>query len=220
MKMPIAALLFGSAAAFAPNVRRGAPTVTFMEKGAGGMFDTRNPKSFVHDDPRKSISAAPSFEEYMKMRSGAEKPAATIAPTAPAAPVAKAAPIEGTGRGSYLDSIQGVGRVSSGGGVPSTYLSNIQGPGRNEGGGATGASSYLTALSGAAATSYAAPTAPASSDMPYVPQSAPAAPVAPAYSAPAAPVSEAYGRGSYLDSIQGPGRETYSSDLSSYLSTI
>ena len=37
-------------------------------KGAGGMHDTRDPAPFVHEDPRKSISAAPSFEEYLKQR--------------------------------------------------------------------------------------------------------------------------------------------------------
>jgi hypothetical protein len=32
------------------------------------MFDTRDPEPVKHEDPRKSITAAPSFEEYMKMR--------------------------------------------------------------------------------------------------------------------------------------------------------
>lgn len=32
------------------------------------MADTRDPEAMVHDDPRQSISAAPSFEEYLKMR--------------------------------------------------------------------------------------------------------------------------------------------------------
>jgi len=36
--------------------------------GSGGMADTRNPDAFEHEDPRKSISAAPSFEEYLKQR--------------------------------------------------------------------------------------------------------------------------------------------------------
>lgn len=70
------ALLFALAAgasAFCP-----APTFTrqgvqvFSEppgkKGAGGMFDTRDPEPQEDEDPRKSISAAPSFEEYMKQR--------------------------------------------------------------------------------------------------------------------------------------------------------
>jgi len=37
-------------------------------KGAGGMFDTRDPEAFQHEDPRKSIGEAPSFEEYLKSR--------------------------------------------------------------------------------------------------------------------------------------------------------
>jgi hypothetical protein len=32
------------------------------------MFDTRDPEAMVHEDPRKSIAAAPSFEEYLKQR--------------------------------------------------------------------------------------------------------------------------------------------------------
>ncbi len=36
--------------------------------GKGGMVDTRDPEVMTHEDPRKSISAAPSFEEYMKQR--------------------------------------------------------------------------------------------------------------------------------------------------------
>lgn len=38
------------------------------ELGAGGMADTRDPDELDHEDPRKSISAAPTFEEYLKMR--------------------------------------------------------------------------------------------------------------------------------------------------------
>ena len=37
-------------------------------RGAGGMFDTRDPAAFKHEDPRKSIAEAPSFEEYLKSR--------------------------------------------------------------------------------------------------------------------------------------------------------
>ena len=36
--------------------------------GSGGMADTRDPETLEHDDPRLSISAAPSFEEYLKQR--------------------------------------------------------------------------------------------------------------------------------------------------------
>jgi len=32
------------------------------------MFDTRDPEAYEDEDPRKSISEAPSFEEYMKQR--------------------------------------------------------------------------------------------------------------------------------------------------------
>ncbi|CAM9746564.1 unnamed protein product [Discosporangium mesarthrocarpum] len=37
--------------------------------GAGGMADTRDPEPLEHEDPRKSISAAPSFQEYLRSRS-------------------------------------------------------------------------------------------------------------------------------------------------------
>ena len=56
--------------------------------GSGGMADTRNPDTIQHEDPRKSISAAPSFEEYLKQRANEGKTAAT-APTAPPAPIAE-----------------------------------------------------------------------------------------------------------------------------------
>jgi len=39
--------------------------------GSGGMADTRDPETKEDEDPRKSISAAPSFEEYMKQRDSA-----------------------------------------------------------------------------------------------------------------------------------------------------
>ena len=44
------------------------------------MFDTRDPDAFDHEDPRKSIKAAPSFEEYLKQRDGAA--AAPVEPRA------------------------------------------------------------------------------------------------------------------------------------------
>lgn len=55
---------------FNPRLTRGdidrmAQTITFEEapaKGSGGMYDTRDPEPFEHEDKRKSISAAPSFE--------------------------------------------------------------------------------------------------------------------------------------------------------------
>ncbi|CAM9592543.1 unnamed protein product [Ectocarpus sp. 4 AP-2014] len=36
--------------------------------GTGGMADTRDPDALNHEDPRKSISAAPSFAEYLKSK--------------------------------------------------------------------------------------------------------------------------------------------------------
>ena len=60
--------------------------------GAGGMADTRDPDAMEHEDPRKSIAEAPSFEEYMKMRSGdgggtpAPPPAPAAASVTPASP--------------------------------------------------------------------------------------------------------------------------------------
>ncbi|CAM9517977.1 unnamed protein product [Sphacelaria rigidula] len=36
--------------------------------GTGGMADTRDPEPTDDPDPRKSISAAPTFEEYMKQK--------------------------------------------------------------------------------------------------------------------------------------------------------
>ena len=53
--------------------------------GSGGMADTRNPDTIQHEDPRKSISAAPSFEEYLKQRANE----GTTAATAPPKPIAE-----------------------------------------------------------------------------------------------------------------------------------
>jgi hypothetical protein len=68
----LAALVAGTSA-FCPApaaFTRG--TAVFNEeppkKGAGGMFDTRDPEPKKDEDPRKSISEAPSFEEYLKSR--------------------------------------------------------------------------------------------------------------------------------------------------------
>lgn len=83
------------------------------------MADTRDPDELSHDDPRKSISAAPSFEEYLKSRDGAAPAAAAPVAAAPAvaAPVAAApAPVAaavGTG-GTVIDtlaSLEGPGQV-------------------------------------------------------------------------------------------------------------
>lgn len=58
------------------------------------MADTRDPSAFADEDPRKSISAAPSFEEYLKQRDGGGAPAAAApAAAAPAAAAPAAASI-------------------------------------------------------------------------------------------------------------------------------
>lgn len=68
--MVLLAALVAGASAFAPQPAVNRATAVFSEPeiGAGGMADTRNPDAYEDDDPRKSISAAPSFEEYMKQR--------------------------------------------------------------------------------------------------------------------------------------------------------
>jgi len=91
-KVALVAALVGGASAFSPTQKSGVSTALFNgpKVGSGGMMDSRDPDAFAHEDARKSISAAPSFEEYLKMRSGDAAPAAA-APAA-AAPVAAAAP--------------------------------------------------------------------------------------------------------------------------------
>eukprot|EP00634_Sargassococcus_sp_CCMP2135_P016786 CAMPEP_0198644912 /NCGR_PEP_ID=MMETSP1467-20131203/926_1 /TAXON_ID=1462469 /ORGANISM="unid. sp., Strain CCMP2135" /LENGTH=78 /DNA_ID=CAMNT_0044380381 /DNA_START=47 /DNA_END=283 /DNA_ORIENTATION=- len=75
MKVFSALAVLGSAAAFStvpPMATRAMrPVMTFSEPelGKGGMADPRAPEPFKNeDDPRQSISAAPSFEEYLKSR--------------------------------------------------------------------------------------------------------------------------------------------------------
>lgn len=70
MPYKIAAVLalVASATAFAPASQFTRSTAIHQEIGAGGMADTRDPDAFEDEDPRKSISAAPSFEEYLKQR--------------------------------------------------------------------------------------------------------------------------------------------------------
>lgn len=58
-------------------------TILSQHIGSGGMADTRIVDTKEDEDPRKSISAAPSFEEYLKQREGATA-AATPPPPAPA----------------------------------------------------------------------------------------------------------------------------------------
>lgn len=67
-KLAVIAALVASASAFAPTTQITRTTAIFQDVGKGGMADTRDPETYVDDDPRKSISAAPSFEEYLKQR--------------------------------------------------------------------------------------------------------------------------------------------------------
>ena len=95
MKIACALTLVAGASAFAPApVAFRASTAVFNGpvKGAGGMADTRDPDAFDHEDPRKSIKAAPSFEEYLKQRDAGAAPAAAAPAPVAAAPVA-AAPV-------------------------------------------------------------------------------------------------------------------------------
>uniref|UniRef100_A0A6S8UPP8 Uncharacterized protein n=1 Tax=Chaetoceros debilis TaxID=122233 RepID=A0A6S8UPP8_9STRA len=95
MKIACALTLVAGASAFAPApVAFRASTAVFNGpvKGAGGMADTRDPDAFDHEDPRKSIKAAPSFEEYLKQRDAGAAPAAAAPVAAAPAPVA-AAPV-------------------------------------------------------------------------------------------------------------------------------
>ena len=95
MKIACALTLVAGASAFAPApVAFRASTAVFNGpvKGAGGMADTRDPDAFYHEDPRKSIKAAPSFEEYLKQRDAGAAPAAAAPAPVAAAPVA-AAPV-------------------------------------------------------------------------------------------------------------------------------
>ena len=71
--------------------------------GAGGMADTRNPDAKEDEDPRKSISAAPSFEEYLKQRAGEGTTTAAAAPAAAPAPAATpATPAATPASASYI----------------------------------------------------------------------------------------------------------------------
>eukprot|EP01082_Thalassiosira_pseudonana_P013245 g11649.t1 g11649 contig6:293360-294244(+) len=70
-KVVILSALLASSSAFAPSGQLSRTTLALNnepEIGAGGMADTRNPGSYNDEDPRKSISSAPSFEEYLKQR--------------------------------------------------------------------------------------------------------------------------------------------------------
>lgn len=71
-KLAVIAALVASASAFAPSAQVTRSTAIAQHIGAGGMADTRNPDAHDDEDPRKSISAAPSFEEYLKQRAAEE----------------------------------------------------------------------------------------------------------------------------------------------------
>ena len=80
------------------NQVRTTSTILSQHIGSGGMADTRIVDTKDDEDPRKSISAAPSFEEYLKQREGAT--AATTSPPPPDPAVASTpAPASSTGSG-------------------------------------------------------------------------------------------------------------------------
>eukprot|EP00956_Cyclotella_meneghiniana_P019343 scaffold33090_cov38-Cyclotella_meneghiniana.AAC.8 len=102
MKLVIVSALFASAAAFTPAAQFGRTTALNQHIGSGGMADTRNPDAYQDEDPRKSISAAPSFEEYLKSRGGGgAAPAAAAPAAAPAAAAPAAAPAASSGGFEY-----------------------------------------------------------------------------------------------------------------------
>uniref|UniRef100_A0A7S3L5P4 FAS1 domain-containing protein n=1 Tax=Amphora coffeiformis TaxID=265554 RepID=A0A7S3L5P4_9STRA len=119
MKIIFALSALVGVSAFAPHhVQQVASSTALFNGpviGKGGMADTRDPDALVHEDPRKSIAQAPSFEEYMKQRAGggaapAAAPAAPVAAPAAAAP----APAATGGSGGVLDTLatlEGPGQV-------------------------------------------------------------------------------------------------------------
>jgi len=115
MKLLFSLALISSACAFtAPNVAVRSPVV-LDQLGSGGMADTRDPEASNNEDPRKSISAAPSFEEYLKQRDAGASSATIAAAPAAAAPAA-AAPAAAMGGGGgdltgTLATLEGPGQV-------------------------------------------------------------------------------------------------------------
>jgi len=117
--------LVASASAFSPLASTPVSTALFNGPtiGAGGMADTRDPDALVHEDPRKSISEAPSFEEYLKMRDGGGGAApAAAAPAAPAAPAAYAAPA--------APAPAAAAPAAGAGGAVADTLASLEGPGQ------------------------------------------------------------------------------------------
>lgn len=98
--------------------------------GSGGMADTRIVEASEHEDPRKSISAAPSFEEYLKQRAGGDA-AAPAAPAAAAPAAAAPAAAAGGGGGDLigtLKTMEGPGQVWGHEGKlfsPSLYITRL-----------------------------------------------------------------------------------------------
>jgi len=119
MKLLLSLALVSGACAFtAPNTAVRQSVALSQTLGSGGMADTRDPDASTNEDPRKSISAAPSFEEYLKQRAGGSSSAEIAAAPAAAAPVAAApaaaaAPAGGAGGDltSTLGSLEGPGQV-------------------------------------------------------------------------------------------------------------
>ena len=115
MKLALALTAIVGASAFSPKFVARQSTALFNGPtlGAGGMADTRDPDAMVHEDPRKSISEAPSFEEYLKQRAGGDAAAAPAPAPAAAAPApaaaapapAAAAPASGLAYGKYDDQL-------------------------------------------------------------------------------------------------------------------
>lgn len=100
MRSLLISCLVYNAVAFTPSIQRQrlSSALFNVPLGAGGMADTRDPDAMEHDDPRKSISAAPSFEEYLKMRDQGSSQSVQVETSAPApSPVAASpAPVAST----------------------------------------------------------------------------------------------------------------------------
>jgi len=120
MKLSLCLALISGAAAFAPQASVKSSTSIHQHIGSGGMADTRVVETKEDEDPRKSISAAPSFEEYLKQRDGGGAPAAA-APAAAAPAAAAPAAAAGGGGGdlaSTLATLEGPGQVWGHEGIP------------------------------------------------------------------------------------------------------
>lgn len=81
--------------------------------GAGGMADTRNPDAKDDEDPRKSISAAPSFEEYLKQRSNEGTTAAVAVDPTPVPAPAAAAPSSPAIAGGDMDATSAISAMET-----------------------------------------------------------------------------------------------------------